>query len=241
MKHIKKIIVVVLTFALVICGIQFVGQYSISAVSNNSKNSAKYLAMNKTIKQSLSGKANSYVCWYRLNCLNSYGKVTATVTSSSSHKYEINLVNGSLHKTVASKRVIGSKKVSATLVPKAYGNNTLYLMVSCKSCRGKKDSSCTVTSKVTFTKVVKVSKISIKASSSKVKVGKTIKLVSTVYPSNAANKKVKWSVSNSNYATISTSGILKAKKAGKNKTVTVTCSSTDGSKKKASIKIKIVK
>ena len=54
-----------------------------------------------------------------------------------------------------------------------------------------------------------------------------------------ANKMLKWSTSNSKFATVNSKGQVTAKKTGKGKTVTITASSTDGSNKKASVKIKI--
>ena len=54
-----------------------------------------------------------------------------------------------------------------------------------------------------------------------------------------ANKMLKWSTSNSKFATVNSKGKVTAKKAGKGKTVKITASSTDGSNKKASVKIKI--
>jgi hypothetical protein len=54
-----------------------------------------------------------------------------------------------------------------------------------------------------------------------------------------ANKALKWSVSNTKYATISQKGVLTTKKAGAGKTVTVTAKAKDGSGVKATVKIKI--
>ena len=45
--------------------------------------------------------------------------------------------------------------------------------------------------------------------------------------------------SNTKYATVSKSGKVKAKQAGKGKKVTITAMATDGSGKKAKVKIKI--
>lgn len=89
-------------------------------------------------------------------------------------------------------------------------------------------------------RTVKIKVIKLKASKKKVKVGKTLKIKATISPKNVSSKKVKWSVSNKKYASISKKGVLKAKKAGKGKTVTVKCKALDGSKKTAKIKIKIV-
>ena len=96
---------------------------------------------------------------------------------------------------------------------------------------------------VTPEKKVKVTKITVKASNSakEVRYGKKLTFKATVSPKNATNKAVKWSVSNSKYASISSKGVLTPKKAGIGKTVTVKATAKDGSKVSGSIKIKILK
>ncbi len=54
-----------------------------------------------------------------------------------------------------------------------------------------------------------------------------------------AKSKVKWSSSNKKYATVSSSGKVKALKAGKGKKVKITAMATDGSGKKKTVVIKI--
>lgn len=54
-----------------------------------------------------------------------------------------------------------------------------------------------------------------------------------------ANKTLKWISSNTKYATVNTKGKVVAKKAGKGLTVTITVTSTDGSNRKATVKIRI--
>lgn len=71
------------------------------------------------------------------------------------------------------------------------------------------------------------------------KVGKKLKIKATVKPSNATNKKLKWKVSNKKYASVTQSGVVKAKKKGKNHVITVTATAKDGSRKKATCRIKI--
>lgn len=77
----------------------------------------------------------------------------------------------------------------------------------------------------------------------KIAAGKKVALKTTVAPKNASNKKVKWSISKKDkkYATVSAKGVVTTKKAGKGKTVTVTATAADGSKKKATVKISIMK
>ncbi len=83
-----------------------------------------------------------------------------------------------------------------------------------------------------------VKKITISGEKS-VKAGKTLKLRAEVKASKKANKKLKWSSSNKKYATVSSSGRVKTRKAGKGRRVKITARATDGSGKKKSVTIKI--
>lgn len=86
---------------------------------------------------------------------------------------------------------------------------------------------------------VKVTKVKITGSKTmSLKTKKTQALKATVTPATAANQKVTWKTSNKKIATVNSKGKVTAKKAG---TVTITATAKDGSKKKASIKIKIKK
>lgn len=69
--------------------------------------------------------------------------------------------------------------------------------------------------------------------------GKTLKIKAKVKASKGANTKLLWTSSNTKYATVTSAGKVKALKAGKKKTVTITAMATDGSNKKKIFKIKI--
>jgi uncharacterized protein YjdB len=84
--------------------------------------------------------------------------------------------------------------------------------------------------------VVKVTKVSITAKTKVVAKGKSITLKATVSPTNATNKKVKWTTSNSKVATVSSTGKVTAKSKG---TAVITATATDGSSKRASVTIKV--
>ena len=85
-----------------------------------------------------------------------------------------------------------------------------------------------------------VKRIKLSATSKSVTAGKSIKLKATIKTTGkSVNKKLKWTSSNTKYATVTKSGKVKTKKAGKGKTVKITAQATDGTGKKASIKIKI--
>lgn len=73
-----------------------------------------------------------------------------------------------------------------------------------------------------------------------VKAGKSLKVKAIVKTTGKkANKTLKWTSSNTKYATVSSKGVVKAKKAGKGRKVKITASATDGSRKKKSVTIKI--
>lgn len=72
-----------------------------------------------------------------------------------------------------------------------------------------------------------------------VKAGKTVKLKVKVTATAGAYKTLSWTSSNTKYATVSKTGKVTAKKAGKGKTVKITAKALDGSGKKAVVKLKI--
>lgn len=93
-------------------------------------------------------------------------------------------------------------------------------------------------------KIVKhaVKKITLKCKTKTVKAGKKTTVKATVKTTGkTANKTLSWTTSNKKYATISSKGVVTAKKAGRGKTVTITARATDGTGKKAKVKIKIKK
>lgn len=77
--------------------------------------------------------------------------------------------------------------------------------------------------------------------SKRIVAGKKLKLVPAFTPTDATNKELIWSSSNTKYATVSTKGVVTTKKKGIGKTVTIKASTKDGSEITASYKIKLVK
>ncbi len=90
-------------------------------------------------------------------------------------------------------------------------------------------------------KIVKAKKLTITGVSKKLAAGKKMKLSVTFKPANTSFKKVKWTSSNTKYATVNSKGVVTAKKAGIGKKVTITATAKDGSKKKAKFTITIMK
>ena len=91
-------------------------------------------------------------------------------------------------------------------------------------------------------KIVKhsVKKVALRVSSKTLKAGKKLKIKAIVkVTGKTASKTLSWTTSNKKYATVNAKGVVTAKKAGRGKTVTIKAVSTDGTNKKASIKLRI--
>lgn len=186
-------------------------------------------------------------------------KTEAPTTEDGEVKVSTLTVSGPSKKLAAGKKV----KLSLKVTPSNAANkavtwktsNTKYATINnsgkltLKKAGAGKTVTVTATAKdgsgvkATFkVKIMKhaVKKVKLKASTKTVKAGKTLKIKATVSTTGKnANKTLKWTSSNTKYATVSKKGVVKAKKAGKGKKVTITATATDGSNKKAKIKIKI--
>ena len=101
----------------------------------------------------------------------------------------------------------------------------------------KNNRNAKATYKLTATKNP-VTKITISGKKT-MKINKSQRLKAKVSGKSGAYKTVKWTSSNNKYATVTSKGQVKALKAGKGKTVTITASALDGSGKKARFKIKL--
>ena len=85
----------------------------------------------------------------------------------------------------------------------------------------------------TNTKVVNVKEIKLSKSSIKLEKGKEITITSTITPSNATNKTIKWTTDNKNVATVK-NGVIKAVGSGK---ATITAETNNG--KKATVTVTV--
>ena len=85
-----------------------------------------------------------------------------------------------------------------------------------------------------------VKKVKIQNAQKRLKAGRSMRLKAKITGTGKKlNKTVKWTSSNEKYATVTSKGVVKAMSAGKGKTVKITAMATDGSNKKATVKIKI--
>lgn len=167
-------------------------------------------------------------------------------------------------KGISNKIAAGKKiKLNAVIAPADAANQTLiwkssnpkYATVSSNGLvtTKKKGAGKTVTisaatkdgSDIVATYKIKIVKHAVKSvkittKSKVVKAGKKLSLKASVKTTGkTANKTLTWTSSNPKYATVSKKGVVKTTKQGKGKTVKITAKATDGTGKKAVIKIKI--
>lgn len=155
-------------------------------------------------------------------------KATVSVTGKTANKKLTWSSSNKKYATVNGKGVVATKKAGAGKT----------VTITAKATDGS-DKSAKVKIKIVKHGVKKI-KLSYKKSS--VQAGKSVTVKAKVTASGkTANKALNWSTSNKKYATVNSKGVVKTKKAGKGKTVTITAKSTDGTNKSSKIKIKITK
>lgn len=155
-------------------------------------------------------------------------KATVSVTGKTANKKLAWSSSDKKFATVNGKGVVTTKKAGAGKT----------VTITAKSTDGSEKSA-----KVKI-KIVKhaVKKVKLTCKKTSVKAGQSVAVKAEVTASGkTANKALSWSTSNKKYATVNSKGVVKTKKAGKGKTVTVTAKSTDGTNKSSKIKIKITK
>ena len=141
----------------------------------------------------------------------------------------------------AGKSVVPGSAVTLRAVP-----NKGYLLRSF-TVNGRKVSGRSKTLRLTsdcsarasFVKAV--SKIRLSRTKATVKPGDSFTLKATVSPKSAYDRSVTFRSGNTKYATVSSKGVVKAKRAGKGRTVTITVKAKDGSGKTATCRVKITK
>ena len=123
---------------------------------------------------------------------------------------------------------IATVSSSGLVTAKAAGSAT----ITCKANDGSgKYATCSV--KV---EAIKVTEVRLNYTSVPMKIGDTKQLTATISPSNATDKSVTWSSSNTSVAKVSNTGLVTAVSEG---TATITCKANDGSGKSATCSIPV--
>ena len=156
-------------------------------------------------------------------------------------------INKGQKKTLNVKVTTIGKKISTDFTVKSSNTKVATVKKSGKkviiSAKKNGKANITITSKadkkkktvVKVTVVTPVKKVTMSTTKATVKLGKTLQLKATV-SSDASNKSLKWTSSNTGVATVNSKGLVTAKKAGK---ATITAMAQDGSKKKATCVITV--
>ena len=143
------------------------------------------------------------------------------------------LPNNTTNKTISwttSNSSIATVSSSGLVTAKAVGNAT----ITARTTDGTNlSATCSVTVKQG---TVLATSITLNKTSAQVSIGGTTQLTATVLPSNATNKTVTWTTSNSSVATVSSNGLVTAKATG---TATITAKTTDGSNLSAACAITV--
>ena len=149
--------------------------------------------------------------------------------------------------TLKTKVSISGKKVSKAVTYKSSNKKVATVNAKGKITEKKKGKAViTVISKANKKKTVKikvtvgtpVTKVKLNKTKANLNVGKSLTLKTILSPKKPSNKGIIWKSSNTKVATVTSKGVVKAKKAG---TVKITATAKDGSGKKATCKVTVKK
>lgn len=162
-------------------------------------------------------------------------KIAAGEKLSLSVKFEPDNVSNQSVKWMSSNKKYATVNKNGVVTTKKAGAGK-YVIITAMSTDG---SGVKATVKLQIMRDA-VTKVKISMPKKNLGAGKSIQLAADVLATGKnSNKALKWSCSNTKYATVDQKGKVKAKKAGRGKTVTITAMATDGTGKKASVKLKI--
>lgn len=180
------------------------GKVTITCTTKNGKKTAKCIVTVKKVKVSKIKLNKTYVALEYSNTT----KLNALIspTNATNKKVKWSSSNPKIAKVDSTGKVTATGKGTAT--------------ITCKSADGAAKAKCTV-------KVNKKDVIGLKLNSTRIRINKggTYQLKVEVLPSNASDKTVKWSSSNTSIATVNSKGVVTGKAKGK---TTIKVKSADG-------------
>ncbi|MBR4750102.1 MAG: Ig-like domain-containing protein [Abditibacteriota bacterium] len=163
-------------------------------------------------------------------CIKMYCLVPVPVTGISLNTSALTLGTGKGYSLTATVKPSGATNKKVTWS----SSNTAVATVNSGTVTGKAPGTAVITARTADGGYTATCKVTVQQSVTGVSlnygsivpdVGETRTLIATVKPSDAANKQVTWSSSNTTIATVSSSGVVTAKKAG---TCTITVKTVDG-------------
>lgn len=204
----------------------------------------KFLALTLALAMAMS--ANIQFGTTQVQAASKKGKVASVKVTNVKGNY-LNMKKGSSKVLKVSVKTSG-KKVSKAYTFKSSNRKVVAVSKSGKNIKlkARKNGTAKVTIKTKAkpkkTKVInvtvgqKVKSVKLSRSSAVLEVGQSLKLSTTVSPSKAINKKLKWESSNSGVATVNASGVVMANKEGKS---VITATAQDGSGAKATCTVTV--
>lgn len=191
------------------------GKTTITAISSNGKEASCIVVVKKIVIPITGVKMNTTATVYTGEAINlSATVIPSDTTQSKNITYKtsnpsIALVNNGVVQGIAT----GSVTITAT------SSNGLY-------------AKCTVTVKK---KEIPITDVTLNSRTATINMGNTVKLVAKISPSNTTQStNVTWSSSNTNVATVSSSGVVTGKKAG---SATITVKTSNGKKTTCTVKV----
>ena len=148
-----------------------------------------------------------------------------------SHKYSNSYTSNAKVTFSSNNTSVATVNSSGLVTAKSKGT----AKITVNSTISQYSETCTITVK---SNEIKVTSVSLDKTSLSLEVGKTYTLYENVLPTNATDKSVTWSTSNSSVATVSSTGLVTAKSEG---TATITCKANDDSGKQATCKVTVTK
>lgn len=193
----------------------------IATVDANGKVTGHYPGKTIIRARTIDGTERSVVCAVTVNQpvqgIAIAEKKTLGVGQSYTHKVGFTpsyATNKSL-KWSSSDTSVATVSSSGTVTGKKVGT----AVITCKSVDGGYTAKCT------YTIIIATTSVSLNKTRASVNVGKSFTLTGTVSPSNATNKTLKWSSSDTSVAKVSSSGVVTGIKGG---TCTITCKNSGG-------------
>lgn len=159
-------------------------------------------------------------------------KTKLTLKKGKTYQLKPILSPSNAYNTAVSWKSSKQKVATVSTTGKVKGKKTGTAQITCTSKDTPAQKAiCKVTVKP------KAKRVKLNKSKATVSIGRTLKLKATVTPKNAYSKKITWISSNKKVATVTSKGVVKAKKAGKTK---ITAKNKD-SGKKATCKVTVKK
>lgn len=197
----------------------------------DSLNSVKYNAdeQERVISEMLSRVVSNYK--------DAYGKINQIISNTGivpSDDFQ-KVINNIGTQSGAQNQVNWSNTIAPEYNPNDYSSGINTSPIQSGSAQSNNDKIQSVIEKEPNTTNRPVAQITLKPTSLSLQEGKSSTIKATIRPSDAANKSVKWSSSNTKVATIS-NGVVKAVKAG---SARITCTAQDGSGISASCSVTV--